>query len=144
LYVLTKSKERIKEEKIMKLSEIEKISDIISLKKQKEEYRGKAEIQVNYKLPSIKLMDKIRQEVLNKLKDEDTDLKLIYTALPLLTDIEVDKDIKWFKEKLREQNYAAIIIYTFAFKQIQRIANHVDEMLAVKEYNFNKNYFMQN
>lgn len=70
-----------------------------------------------------------------KLKESDTNSHLVYLCLPVLTDIEVDKDMDWFDKKIEQENYAAVMILKGVLEQIQKIMVHCFQITYLQQEN---------
>jgi endonuclease V-like protein UPF0215 family len=99
--------------KIVKLSNIEKIKSKNLEMKEKVQEGRKPVIKIIYKDPSMELLHR-----LYKLKDFNK-IRKVYEALPIITDIEVDRDIEWFQEQIESDNHAAIVILDDVLEEIK-------------------------
>lgn len=117
----------------MKLSEIEKINSRQLVIKEGKQQWIESELNIQFKLPSMKLLEEMNEKVFSQLKDTDTNLQFVYKALPVLTDIEIDKDEEWFGKQLDEENYGAVMIFKAVLNQAQENLDHVSEVIELAE-----------
>ncbi|WP_010236315.1 hypothetical protein [Clostridium arbusti] len=97
----------------MKLSNIEKIKSKNLEMKEKVQEGRKPVIKITYKDPSMLLLHR-----LYRLKDFNK-IRKVYEALPIITDIEVDRDIEWFQKQIERDNHAAIVILNDVLEEIK-------------------------
>jgi hypothetical protein len=74
----------------------------------------------------------LAEKAFAKLEENDTNSHLVYKCLPLLTDIEVDKDVEWFDEQLKSENYAGTMIFKGVLEQIKKIMEHCFQITYTK------------
>lgn len=111
----------------MKLSEIEKITGSRLIIGGGEQEWIEPSIEINFKLPSEKMTRELG-DIYYKLR-EDTNLHMVYITLPILTDIEIDKDEEWFKQQHEGCNYVAVVIFNAVMKKIQANLSYFKDIL---------------
>lgn len=116
----------------MKLSKIEKITNRTLVIKEGNYEWVDPKIEVKFELPSVHLLQELSEKVFNKLGESDTNSHLVYLSLPILTDIEVDKDMDYFNKAIEKENYAAIMIFKGVLEQIKGIFEHCFQITYTK------------
>lgn len=119
----------------MKLSKIENMNNRTLVIKAGKQQWIEPQIKINFKLPSVQLLEELNNKVFTKLKDTDTNLHMVYVILPILTDIEIDKDEEWFDQQFKDGNYGAIMIFKAVLEQAQENISYVNEVLKIAEQN---------
>lgn len=116
----------------MKLSEIEKMTSRTLIIEEGNHEWIDPKIEIKFQLPSIQLLQELSEKVFLKLEESATNAHLVYRCLPVLTDIEVDKDEQWFVDKIKNENYAAVMILKAVLEQTKKIMLHCVQIANIK------------